>query len=69
MKPSSTKNTISSAGYPYVIVELGDILFFGGKVQKYLTVDNFKNERPCSGDIDLISFEREIKVSPIVFEL
>lgn len=68
MTISQTKNLTTANGYNYVIVELGDILFFGGNVQKFLEVTHFENERPMSDSIDLIQFEKETGILPIVFE-
>ena len=68
MKPSPSKNLTSSSGRHYAFVELGDVLFFGGSIQKYYEVDNFRNERCFSGDVDLIQLYWDTKIVPIVLE-
>lgn len=63
------KNRISSSGTPYVVIELGDVLRFDDGNQRVdLELTHFENERPFSGTIDLIQFEQETKISPIVVE-
>lgn len=41
MKPSATKNKTTATGFQYVLVELGDFLFFGGS--EFLEVTHFGN--------------------------
>jgi hypothetical protein len=66
MRPSITKNRTTDSGYQYGITEMGDILFFGGNIQRYYTIDNMKNERPFSGDIDLFQLQKDTGILPIV---
>ena len=65
MKPSATKNKTTATGFQYVLVELGDFLFFGGT--EFYKVTHFRNGRPMSNNIDLIELEK-VKGLPIVFE-
>lgn len=47
------KNLTTTSGFQYVIVELGDKLWFGGNIQKLYIVEEFINERPFSEGVDL----------------
>lgn len=68
MKPSPTKNKVSTSGKPYAFTELGDVLYFGLPVDKYYTIDNIRNERPFSGDVDLVVLCKTSKIIPIVMD-
>jgi hypothetical protein len=68
MKPSPSKNLISTSGKPYAFTELGDVLYFGLPIDKYYTIDNIRNERPFSGDVDLLELFWTTKIIPIVLE-
>jgi len=65
---SANKNRTTANGRPYAVIELGDVLFFGGSIQKYLTVDKVRGERLFSGDIDVLELYKSTKVLPIIFE-
>ena len=66
MKPSQSKNRIAN-GRPYVIVEIGDKVFFGGDIQQFFLVDRMENERPFCGDVDILQLHKDSKILPIVF--
>ena len=68
MKPSQSKNLTSTSGKPYAFTEMGDILYFGLPIDKYYTIDNIRNERPFSGDVDLVELCKQTKIVPIVLE-
>lgn len=59
------KNKTTESGVDYVLVELGDKLWFGGTIQIMYTVDEFINERPHSNGIDLFQLWKDTAVLPI----
>lgn len=71
MKPCRINNKMSKPGpgvepKPYAFVELGTTLYFGLPIDKYFTIDNFRNERCFAGDVDLIKLFWDTKIVPIV---
>lgn len=68
LKVSAWRNKITDSGKPYVITEVGCVLFFGGNVQQYYEITHCENERPFSGEIDLLDFAKVQRITPIVFE-
>lgn len=61
------KNKTTQTGVEYVLVELGDKLWFGGSLQQMFTVEEFINERPHSNGVDLFQLWKDTKVLPINF--
>ena len=61
------KNKTTTTGVEYVLVELGDKLWFGGSIQKMFVVDEFINERPHSTGTDLFQLWKDSKILPINF--
>lgn len=59
------KNLTTTSGFQYVIVELGDKLWFGGNIQKLYIVEEFINERPFGEGVDLFRLCKESKILPI----
>lgn len=59
------KNKTTESGIDYVLVELGDKLWFGGTVQTLYVVDEFVNERPHSNGADLFQLWMDSKILPI----
>lgn len=59
------KNKTTESGVDYVLVELGDKLWFGGTIQMLYTVDSFVNERPHSNGTDLFQIWKDSKILPI----
>ena len=68
MKPSTTKNKVTPTGKPYIVVEVGDILFFGGSLQKVYEVTDVRGSRCFHNEIDLFQLWKDSNVLPIVFE-
>ncbi len=67
MKPS-TRNKIAPNGKPLLLIYMGDILFFGGELQQWYTVDEIKDSRPFSEGIDLFQLWKDTNVLPVIFE-
>lgn len=68
MKPSENKNRICGQ-FPYCVVELGDILFFGLPINKYYEINDFnKDGHPLSDGVNLFELMNKTKITPIVFE-
>lgn len=70
MKISERNRIHEPTGKPYITVFVGDILFFGGKVQKYYEVTHMepRTARPFHNEIDLWELWKTTNELPIVFE-
>lgn len=68
MKISQTQNKVTDKGLPYCVVFVGDVLFFGGNIQKYYEVTKIEKSRCFHNDTDLFQLEQDTKIVPIVFE-
>lgn len=68
LKISTWRNKITNTGLPYVITEVGVVLFFGGQIQKYYEITHCHNERPYSNETDLFNLEKESGICPIAFD-
>lgn len=68
LKISTWRNKTTNKGVPYVITEVGVVLFFGGSIQKYYEITHCHNERPYSNEIDLFNLAKETGICPIVLD-
>ena len=68
LKLSIWRNKITNTGLPYVITEVGVVLFFGGQIQKYYEITHCKDERPYSNETDLFNLEKVSGICPIAFD-
>lgn len=68
LKISTWRNKTTDTGLPYVIVEVGVVLFFGGEVQQWHEVTHCKDERPYCNNIDLFNLSKETGICPIAFD-
>lgn len=65
----SARNMLSDTGVPYALVYVGDVLFFGGNLQKYYQVTHMdKRGRPFHNNVDLFELEKSSGLQSIVFE-
>lgn len=68
LKISNWRNKTTKNGLPYVITEVGVVLFFGGSIQKYYEITHCHNERPYSNETDLFNLEKVSGICPFAFE-
>lgn len=63
----STRN-VQTCGRTVLIIFVGDVLFFGGSIQKYYEVTDVIGSRPYSNGVDLFQMWKDSGELPILME-